>query len=75
MTTMLREDARRMLICCDRCAVRMDLGPVMAARARNRTPSGWLATGVDRHACPSCSAAIGLPTVAQVVQAPLPAAR
>ena len=75
MTTMLRDDGGRMLICCDRCAVRMDLGPVIAARARNRTPSGWLATGVDRHACPSCSAAIGLPTVAQVVQAPLPAAR
>jgi hypothetical protein len=75
MTTMLREDVGRMLICCDRCAVRMDLGPVMAARARNRTPSGWLSTGVNRHACPSCSAVIGLPALAQMGRPPLVPAR
>ena len=75
MTTMLRNDGGRMLICCDRCAVRMDLGPVMVARARNRTPSGWLATGVDRHACPSCSAAIGLPALGQMGRGPLIASR
>jgi hypothetical protein len=33
----------------------LDLGPERAVRARNRTPSGWLSAGANRHYCPSCS--------------------
>jgi hypothetical protein len=52
----LREEAGRLVVSCDDgCAVRLDLGPVQAARARNRMPSGWLSAGDSRHYCPLCS--------------------
>jgi len=51
----IREDAGRLIVRCDRCPAQLDLGNVNAARARNRTPSGWLRTGVDSHCCPICS--------------------
>lgn len=52
---------------CDRCPVRMDLGPYMAVARRNRTPSGWVNLGGDQHVCPSCSPGISL--AALVMQA------
>jgi hypothetical protein len=55
-----REEHGRLVIRCDNCPVRIDLGPAVPALARNRTPSGWVAAGFNRHYCPSCSAAIGL---------------
>jgi hypothetical protein len=51
----IREDANRLIVSCDRCPARLDLGTVNAARARNRTPSGWLRTGANHHACPLCA--------------------
>jgi hypothetical protein len=54
----IREDAGRLILCCDRCAVRLDLGIADAVRARNRTPSGWMRTGADKHCCPLCSATV-----------------
>jgi hypothetical protein len=42
-------------VCCDRCPARLDLGRSFAARARNRTPSGWFRAGSDTHFCPMCS--------------------
>jgi hypothetical protein len=55
-----RDDRGRLVISCDNCPVRMDLGPAPLARQRNRAPSGWVAVGYNRHYCPSCSTAIGL---------------
>ena len=54
----------RLVLTCDRCPVRLDLGPYMAAARRNRTPSGWINLGGDRHACPSCSPGISLAALA-----------
>jgi hypothetical protein len=51
----IREDLGRLIVTCDWCPARLDLGPANAARARNRTPSGWIRTGPDVHYCPLCS--------------------
>jgi hypothetical protein len=51
----IRDFHGRTLVCCDNCPVRLDLGDARAVRARNRTPSGWIRVGADRHYCPSCS--------------------
>jgi hypothetical protein len=59
----IREDAGRLIVRCDRCPARLDLGNVNAARARNRTPSGWLRTGAHTHACPLCSQTIRVPAM------------
>jgi hypothetical protein len=56
----LREDAGRLLLRCNCCPVQLDLGPVNVARAKNRTPSGWLRTGADSHHCPQCWPRINL---------------
>ena len=50
---MTREESGRMIIVCDRCNARLDLGPV--ASLRRRSPSGWLTTGENKHACAICS--------------------
>jgi hypothetical protein len=60
-------DAGRLVLHCNRCPVRLDLGPYMAATRRNRTPSGWVNLGGDHHVCPSCSPGISL--AALVMQA------
>ena len=52
MTTVV---ADRLVISCDKCPIRLDLGPAQVALHRRRTPSGWLAVGEDRHLCPQCS--------------------
>jgi len=45
-----------MVISCDRCNARLDLGPVAARHtSARRTPSGWLATGDNTHVCGLCS--------------------
>jgi hypothetical protein len=50
-----------MVISCDRCNARLDLGPV-AVRANDpfhrRTPSGWLTTGENKHLCNLCSTGV-----------------
>ena len=60
---MIREDAGRIIVSCDRCPVRLDVGNVNFARARNRTPSGWVRTAPDTHYCPLCAPRISVATV------------
>lgn len=55
---MIREDAGHLIVCCDRCPVRLDLGIADAVRARNRTPSGWIRTGAESHMCPLCAQSV-----------------
>jgi hypothetical protein len=58
---MLGEEADRLVVRCDHCPVRLDLGPVTAARARNRMPSAWISAGLGKHYCPVCAPAITAP--------------
>ena len=51
---MIREEDTRSVIHCDRCPVRLDLGPAAIVAQRRRTPSGWLQDGPDHHLCPIC---------------------
>jgi len=52
-----REISGRLVISCDRCNARLDLGPVAARRDPfpRRSPSGWMETGENRHLCALCS--------------------
>jgi len=59
-----RDDSGHLIVCCDNCPVRMDLGNAIMARQRNRTPSGWFSVGYNRHYCPNCSMSIGLAELA-----------
>lgn len=52
---MIREERGRLIVKCNCCPARLDLGPAYVARARNRTPSGWIKTAADTHYCPLCS--------------------
>lgn len=53
---MIRQDSGRSVIHCDRCPVRLDLGPFAIVTAHmRRMPSGWLQDGPDRHMCPLCA--------------------
>jgi hypothetical protein len=63
-TGVTREESGHLIVRCDNCPVRMDMGNAMLARQRNRTPSGWIAIGAGRHYCPSCSASVGLARLA-----------
>jgi hypothetical protein len=45
-----------MIISCDRCNARLDLGPVTARDPfPRRSPSGWMATGENTHLCALCA--------------------
>jgi hypothetical protein len=46
-----------MVISCDRCNARLDLGPVRREIPR-RMPSGWLTTGENKHLCNLCSTGV-----------------
>jgi hypothetical protein len=53
---MTRELAGRLVITCDRCSARLDLGPVSPRLPHwHRTPSGWVSTGENSHACGLCA--------------------
>ena len=66
---MTRADASgRLVLRCDRCPVRMDLGPEPAVKAKNRMPSGWLNLGEDRHFCPSCAQNISFVSLARAAR-------
>jgi hypothetical protein len=44
-----------MVIHCDRCPIRMDLGPASIVSMRLRMPSGWVQDEPDHHMCPVCT--------------------
>jgi hypothetical protein len=45
-----------MIISCDRCSARLDLGPVTAQDPwPHPSPTGWLETGDNKHLCALCS--------------------
>jgi hypothetical protein len=49
---MTSDVAGRMVISCNRCNARLDLGPVQARDPfPRRMPSGWLVTGDNKHLC------------------------
>ena len=64
---MTQSSSGRLVVTCDRCPVRMDLGPEAAVRARNRAPSGWVSIGGDKHYCPRCSQTISLAMLSRAV--------
>jgi hypothetical protein len=49
-----REIGGRMIITCDRCNARLDLGPARTPLPR-RSPSGWMKTGENKHLCGLCA--------------------
>ena len=63
---MLFIERRRVVIRCDHCPVRLDLGPDHIA-GRARMPSGWLSREGGEHMCPLCSA----PRLVQAAKAAL----
>lgn len=52
---MIRDESGRSVIHCDRCPVRLDLGPAAIVVNHLRMPSGWLQDGPDHHLCPMCA--------------------
>lgn len=53
---MREEKDGRVILHCDRCGARVDLGRVMPQQVRpERTPSGWLAIEGSKHACSLCA--------------------
>lgn len=40
---------------CDRCPIRIDIGPNAIVQNHLRMPSSWLEDGPDHHLCPSCA--------------------
>jgi hypothetical protein len=51
----IKDQDGRGVIHCDRCTIRMDLGPAAIVLRRIRIPSGWLQDAPDHHLCPVCS--------------------
>jgi hypothetical protein len=51
----IRNEGGRSVIHCDRCPVRLDLGPTGIVQPRLRMPSGWVQNQPQRHLCPLCS--------------------
>jgi hypothetical protein len=51
----IRQEDNRAVIHCDRCPVRLDLGPAAIVAAHMRMPSGWVQDAPDHHFCPVCS--------------------
>jgi hypothetical protein len=43
------------VIHCDRCPVRLDLGPSAIVASRLRMPSAWIQDAPDHHLCPTCA--------------------
>ncbi|MEA2493840.1 MAG: hypothetical protein QOJ29_1751 [Thermoleophilaceae bacterium] len=52
---MLITENDRLVIACNYCPVRLDLGPKQAVEHRNRMPSMWQSIGDNCHVCPNCA--------------------
>jgi len=51
----IRDEGGRVVIHCDRCPIRLDLGAAAIVSARLRMPSGWIQDDPDHHLCPVCA--------------------
>jgi len=51
----IRNEGGRSVIHCDRCPVRLDLGPIAIIQSRLRMPSGWIQDEPEHHLCPLCA--------------------
>ena len=51
----IRDEIGRKVIHCDRCPIRLDLGPAAIAGRRLSMPSGWIQDEPDHHLCPLCA--------------------
>ncbi|HEX4720115.1 MAG TPA: hypothetical protein VH300_16450 [Thermoleophilaceae bacterium] len=51
---MIREEGGRSVLHCDRCPVRLDLGPAAIVQQHLRMPSSWIRDAPDHHLCPTC---------------------
>jgi hypothetical protein len=51
----IRDEGARAVIHCDRCPIRLDLGPAAIVKAHLRMPSAWIQDGPDHHLCPTCA--------------------
>lgn len=69
---MIREELGRLVVKCDCCPARMELGPTFAARARNRMPSGWVRGANDTHYCPLCAPSMAALYVQAIGHRPQP---
>ena len=52
---MILDEGGRSVIHCDRCPVRLDLGPSAIVSQHLRMPSAWIQDAPDHHLCPTCS--------------------
>lgn len=53
---MLVEQDGRAIMKCDRCPIRLDLGPYqVVTHRRERMPSMWMKAGQGEHLCPQCA--------------------
>jgi hypothetical protein len=50
----IRDEGGRSVIHCDRCPVRLDLGPASILKQRLRMPSAWIQDAPGHHLCPTC---------------------
>ena len=69
---MIREVDGRLVVHCNNCPVRLDLGPATTARSRNRAPSGWVSAGGEIHFCPMCASRVSLAKLAAAHAEPGP---
>jgi hypothetical protein len=51
----IRDEGGRSVIHCDRCPVRLDLGPAAIVNQRPRMPSAWIQDAPEHHLCPTCA--------------------
>jgi hypothetical protein len=51
----INEEGGRSVIHCNRCPVRLDLGPAAIVTAHLRMPSAWIQNAPDHHLCPLCA--------------------
>jgi len=55
---MRKEIDGRVVLFCDRCHARLDMGIVKPVNSIQRSPSGWLSTGENQHACGLCAPSV-----------------
>lgn len=55
---MIVEEQGRAIMHCDRCRIRLDIGPYQRVLAQGeRMPSMWMKRAANEHLCPQCATA------------------